>query len=222
MKVTAQTREQAAVAHSTDSLAWTAFRHAYAGASERRRQHGGVGQSASRAAELVAAHLNGASEERLGPGRPTGGDRGLSTKAGAAGGRAVTLASRLLAALLTEPDGVAGCLRRASRWGGFDWFRNRLMEHHGFTRAAAWQLALALRRQGLITSEPNRPYLDSRGLEVVRSMLRVNAFRAHSARDWEALVMLEAEMRFGTPDHPAKLDAELVSVACGELAQGNG
>jgi len=218
----AQTRKQAAVAGLTDSPAWAAFHQAYARASERRRQHAGVSQSASRAAELVAAHLNGASEERLGPGRPTGRDRGLKTKAGAADGRAVTLASRLLVALLTEPDGVAGCLRRASRWGGFDWFRNRLMQRHGFTRPAAWQLALALRRQGLITSEPNRPYLDGRGQEVVRSMLRVSAFRARSARDWEALVMLEAEMRFGTPDRPAKLDAELVSVACGELAHGNG
>jgi hypothetical protein len=70
----------------------------------------------------------------------------------------------------------------------------------------------------LIRSEPNRPYLDHRSLEVAQRLLRGTGFRALSARDWEAALMLEADSRLSSTGRPARLDAEFVTAACAALA----
>ncbi len=133
-------------------------------------------------------------------------------------GRGRRLATKLLVAFGTEPGGLPACLARAERLGGFDWFRDRL-EHHGFTRAVAWRLCLAFRRARLLRAQPNRPYLDRRGVELAQRLLVETGVRAHSVRDWEAALMLEADSRLASGAYPAKLDAEIVTAACARLAR---
>jgi hypothetical protein len=135
--------------------------------------------------------------------------------------RARRLVTKLLAAFATEPGGLPACLTRAERWGGFDWFRDQL-EHDGFTRVLAWRLCLAFRRAGLLHAQPNRPYLDRRGVELTQRLLASTGVPAHSVRDWEAALMLEADSRLASGVHPAKLDAEIVAAACARLARENG
>ncbi len=132
-------------------------------------------------------------------------------------GRARRLVTKLAVAFATEPGGFPACLARAERWDGFDWLRDRL-EHHGFTRVVAWRLCLAFRRAGLLHAQPNRPYLDRRGVEVTQSLLAGTGVRAHSVRDWESALMLEVDSRLASGAHPAKLDAEIVAAACARLA----
>jgi hypothetical protein len=131
------------------------------------------------------------------------------------------LASKLLAVVDTEAGGLQACLAMAERSGGFDWLRN-LLEHHGFTRVLAWRLCLAFRRAGLLRAQPNRPYLDRRGVEVTQRLLAGTGVPAHSVRDWEAALMLEADSRLALGTYPAKLDAEFVAAACARLAGKNG
>lgn len=200
---------------------WTAFAEAYLGADEKRLQSESADQAAPRAAELIAGRL-----QEHGDGEPGGGrapQRQLAETAitSALNGRAHQLASKLLAALATEPGGVSGSLKRANLWGGFDWFRDRL-EDHRFSRAVAWRLTLALRRRRLITSEPNRPYLDHTSLEVAQRLLQGNGFGARSVRDWETALMLEADSRLSVAGRLGRLQADLVTLACAELAERNG
>jgi len=183
---------------------WTAFVEEYVTQHEHRCSEP-VDHVASRAAELIAANLEHRDERR---GEPI--TAPVHT-------RAHQLAARLSVALVTEPEGVSGCFERANRWGGFDWFRDRL-EHHGFAHAVAWRLTLALHHQGLIRSEPNRPYLDQKSLEVAQRLLRGTGFRPGSVRDWEAALMLEADSRLSSTGRPARLEAEFVTTACAQLA----
>ena len=188
-----------------ENAGWTAFVEEYVTQHEQRRSDP-VDHVAARAAELIAADLREHRDER----RREPITAPVNT-------RAHQLAARLSVALVTEPEGVSGCFERANRWGGFDWFRDRL-EHHGFARAVAWRLTLALHHQGLIRSEPNRPYLDQKSLEVAQRLLLATGFRALSARDWEAALMLEADSRLSSTGRPARLEAEFVTTACAQLA----
>jgi hypothetical protein len=189
-----------------EDAGWTAFVEEYVTQHEHRRSEP-VDHAASRAAEVIAADLREHRNE----------ERRSDPVTAPVNRRALQLAARLSVALLTEPEGVSGCLERANHWGGFDWFRDRL-EHHGFARAIAWRLTLALHHRGLIGSEPNRPYLDQKSLEVAQHLLRGTGFRALSARDWEAALMLEADSRLSSTGRPARLEAELVTTACAQLA----
>jgi len=197
-----------------DDLDWSGFAEAYVAAHGGRRQSEDTDPVGARVAQLIAGQLRQRSSART----PLEDRQSRGTGAGrATDGRAQPLASKLLVALVTEPAGVAGCLERAHRSGGFDWLRDRL-EYHGFTRALAWRLTLALWRRRLITSEPNRPYLDHRSREVARRLLQGSPYRPHSAREWELALMLEADSRLSTTGRPARLEAEVVTEACAALA----
>lgn len=196
---------------------WTVFAEAYLHAQDTRHQSESCDQLAPRIAELVAGRLREHSDEEPGGGRAPQRQLGGTSVISALNGRAHQLASKLLAALATEPEGVLGCLERANHWGGFDGFRDRL-EDHRFSRAVAWRLTLALCRRGLITSEPNRPYLDHRSLKVAQRLLEGTGLGARSVRDWEMALMLESDCRSSSTGRPARLEAELVTVACTELA----
>lgn len=135
--------------------------------------------------------------------------------------RSRRLASKLLVAFATEAGGLPACLAMAERSGGFDWLRDRL-EHHGFTRVLAWRLCLAFRRAGLLRTQPNRPYLDRRGVEITQRLLAGTGVPANSVRDWEAALILEADSRLAPGAYPAKLDAEIVATACARVAGKNG
>jgi mannitol/fructose-specific phosphotransferase system IIA component (Ntr-type) len=196
--------------------AWTAFVEEYVSQHEQRPSEP-LDHVASRAAELIAADLQEHGDEERDRGRPVPRQHRKTPITAPVNGRARQLAVRLSVTLVTEPAGVSGCLKRANRSGGFDWFRDRL-EYHGFSRTIAWRLTLALHHRGLIGSEPNRPYLDRKGLEVAQRLLRGTGFRALSARDWEAALMLEADSRLSTTGRPARLEAEFVTAACAALA----
>lgn len=199
-----------------EDAAWTVFVEEYVTQLERG-QSDPVDHVASRAAELVAADLREHSDGERDRGRPVPRQHRKTPITASVNGRAHQLAARLSVALVTEPTGVSGCLERADRCGGFDWFRDRL-EYHGFARAIAWRLTLALYHRGWIRSEPDRPYLDRKGLDIVKRLLRGTGFRAVSARDWEAAFMLEADSRLSSTGRPARLEAEFVTTACAALA----
>jgi hypothetical protein len=131
--------------------------------------------------------------------------------------RAAERVTKLSAVLECDPRGASHSLASANRWGGFDWFRDNL-EVYGFARAAAWWQTLALRRRKLILSEPNRPFLDRSGLALARRLLSHSAFHSNSAHEWEVFLMLGADSVLGQERHPARLDAELVTIACADLA----
>lgn len=202
---TPQAQEKRAHSSPVETAGWTAFVEAYVAQHEHRRSEP-VDHVASRAAELIASDLREHHSER----RREPSSAPVNT-------RAHQLAARLSVALVTEPEGVSGCFERANRSGGFDWFRDRL-EHHRFAHAVAWRLTLALHHQGLIRSEPNRPYLDQKSLEVAQRLLRGRGFRPVSVRDWEAALMLEADSRLSSTGRPARLEAEFVTTACAQLA----
>ena len=196
---------------------WDAFRTAYNTALENTtRDHARDDQVTGRAVQLLAPLLVSREPPPTSP-RVRQDQPGVQRTQAYLNGRGRGLADKLLAAFATEPRGLPGCLERAQRCGGFDWFRDRL-EHHGFTRAIAWRLCLAFRRAGLLNSAPNRPYLDRRSLEVAQRLLAGTGVRAQSVRDWEAALMLEGDSRFAAGAHSAKLDAEIVVAACARLA----
>lgn len=132
------------------------------------------------------------------------------------------LAAGILAALVAVPGGLGSCLRRAAgSTGGFDWVRNHL-EDRGLDRGTAWRACLALRRVGFIESVPDRPYLSDRRLELARRLLTGSRLPAHSAREWEAALMIVAETRLAAPPQSRGLDAEIVTAVCAQLARENG
>lgn len=199
---------------------WDAFRTAYNAALESAiRDQAPDDQVAGRAAQLLAPLLVSRETPLTMP--PVHQHQpGVERTQVYLNERGQRLADKLLVAFATEPSGLPGCLERAQRWGGFDWFRDRL-EHHGFTRAIAWRLCLAFRRVGLLSSAPNRPYLDRRSMEVAQRLLAGTGVRAQSDCDWEAALMLEGDSRFAAGAHSAKLDAEIVVAACARLAGKN-
>jgi hypothetical protein len=199
---------------------WDAFRTAYNAALESTtREHARDDHVAGRAVQLLAPLL--VTRETL-PTTPRvhQGQPGVERTQASLNRRGRGLADKLLVAFAAEPRGLPGCLERAQRWDGFDWFRDRL-EHHGFTRAIAWRLCLAFRRAGLLSSAPNRPYLDRRSVGVAQRLLAETGIRAQSVRDWEAALMLEGDSQFAAGAHAAKLDAEIVVAACARLAATN-
>lgn len=128
------------------------------------------------------------------------------------------LAVKLIAAFASAVGGLRGELDRSARLGGFESFRNQL-EDHGLTRAVAWRLCLALRDAGLLRAKPDRPYLNQRGMFLARRLLEGTGVRPHSAREWEAALILEADWRLATGRTPARLDAEAVTQTCAMLAK---
>jgi hypothetical protein len=60
--------------------------------------------------------------------------------------------------------------------------------------------------------------LDQKCLEVAQRLLLGTGFRALSARDWEAALMLEADSRLSSTGRPARLEAQFVTTVCAQLA----
>ncbi len=56
---------------------------------------------------------------------------------------------------------------------------------------------------------------------MARRLLAEMGVRAHSVRDWEAALMLEADSCLASGAYPAKLDAEIVTAACAQLARND-
>jgi hypothetical protein len=198
---------------------WEAFAKAYTVALRDAQQHTIADDQVSECVvELVAARAAppGRARTHKNPSPPAKTPRPAHVEE-----RGRRLASKLLAAFDPEAGGLPACLALAERSGGFDRLRDRL-EQHGFTRVLAWRLCLAFRRAGLLRTEPNRPYLDSRGVEVTQRLLAGSGVPARSVRDWEAALMLEADSRLALGAYPAKLDAEIVAAACARLAGKNG
>lgn len=102
---------------------------------------------------------------------------------------------------------------------GFERVRG-LLEEAGFNRALAWRLCLALRKAGVITEEPNRPYLGRRAQLLVEKLLAEVGFRAQAVEDLEAGLMIAAERRVDLGGQ--RLDAEVLTEACSQLARASG
>lgn len=207
------------VAAASGHRLWDAFRTAYTTALRGAQRDGAPDDQVSECVvHLVAARETPprawqAHQSQSAPAR--------TRRPAPSEGRGRRLATKLLVAFATEPGGLPACLARAERLGGFDWFRDRL-EHHGFARALAWRLCLAFHRARLVRAQPNRPYLDGRGVALAQQLLAETGVRARSVRDWEAALMLEADSRLASGAYPAKLDAEIVTAACARLAGENG
>ncbi len=100
----------------------------------------------------------------------------------------------------------------------FDRLRARLVAH-GFNRAEAWDLCVALRRAGVIHSEPDRPYLNGPGQRLADRLLSTTGLRARSAEDLEAGLMIAGETRLASIAPGRRLDAEVLTEACRQLGR---
>lgn len=100
----------------------------------------------------------------------------------------------------------------------FDRLRTRLVTH-GFNRAEAWDLCVALRRAGVIRSEPDRPYLNGPGQRLADQLLSTTGLRVRSAEDLEAGLMIVGETRLASVAPGRRLDAEVLTEACRQLAR---
>jgi len=93
----------------------------------------------------------------------------------------------------------------------------RALEEAGFNRDLSWRFSLALRRAGLVTGEPSRPYLDRRGQLLAQRLLAAAGLRTRAVEDLEAGLMIAAESRLDL--NGRRLDAEVLSLACLHLAR---
>jgi hypothetical protein len=93
----------------------------------------------------------------------------------------------------------------------------RALEQAGFNRDLSWRFSLALRRAGLLTGEPSRPYLDRRGQLLAQRLLAAAGLRTRAVEDLEAGLMIAAESRLDL--NGQRLDAEVLSLACSHLVR---
>lgn len=165
---------------------------------------GALGDRSDRLADTVA-HLVASELARKARGSEA---QSPPSRGGAASARVRQYAARVFAVVAElAPKGASIPCDRA----------RRTLEEAGFNRDLSWRFSLALRRVGLVTGEPSRPYLDRRGQLLVQRLLAAAGLRTRAVEDLEAGLMIAAESRLDL--NGRRLDAEVLSRACAHLSR---